>query len=170
MISVCRKLPVFFGNDHQLEIITALLISRALAYQNIMKKLNLKFLSIAFILLLLFTAATFAQTGGGKGVRVKFKKGSNSATYAGTVSHSSDAYFLSVRRGQTLKIKISGSGEPAFHLGTVPKGSRNIEAYTPITEKDLTTYTYKIATDLDLAIPVGAIRGSSSYKLTITIK
>ena len=90
--------------------------------------------------------------------------------YDGAVSHSSDAYFLSARRGQILTIKISGSGEPAFHLGTVPKGSANADSYTPISEKDLTTYRYKIATDLDLAILVGAIRGSSSYKLTIAIK
>lgn len=134
-----------------------------------MKILKTKLLFI-IVVLLLAASAVAAQTGGGKAVRVKFPKGASSAAYTGTISHSSDAYFLSARRGQTLTIKVTGSGEPALHLGTVPVGSRDSSRYQPITEDDLKTYTYKIATDLDLAILVGAIRGSSSYKLTITIK
>lgn len=134
-----------------------------------MKKLKQNALSV-IALTLLFCTASFAQTGGGKAVRVKFAKGANSAVYTGTISHSSDAYYLTAKRGQTMTIKVSGTGEPAFHLGTVPRGSRNSDDYQPISEKDLKSYKYKVATDLDLAILVGTIRGSSSYKITITIK
>jgi hypothetical protein len=138
-------------------------------YQKNMKILKLNALSI-IALTLLSCATAFAQTGGGKSVRVKFAKGASSAVYTGTVSHSSDAYFLSARRGQIITIKIGGSGDPAFHLGKVPKGSKDAADYESINGEDLKSLTYKINTDDDLAILVGAIRGSSSYKLTITIK
>lgn len=134
-----------------------------------MKILKLNALPI-IALILLYCATALAQTGGGKAVRVKFAKGASSAVYSGTVSHSSDAYLLSARRGQTITIKIGGSGEPAFHFGKVPKGSRDAADYESINGKDLRSLTYKINTDDDLAILVGAIRGSSSYKITITIK
>jgi hypothetical protein len=132
--------------------------------------MKLKNLVITAAVLAAFSISAYAQTGGGKSERVRFAKGAKSGTYAGTVSHSSDAYFLTAKRGQTLIVKITGSGEPAFHLGTVPPKSQNSNEYKPISSKDLKTYTYKINTDDDIAILVGAIRGSSSYKLTITIK
>lgn len=131
--------------------------------------MKLKILLIAAFILL-FSFSNYGQTGGGKAVRVKFARGKSSAVYTGTVSHSSDAYFLSAKRGQTLTIKIGGSGEPAFHLGTVPKGSKNSDDYAAINSKDLKTLVYKIDTDDDIAILVGAIRGASSYSITITIK
>lgn len=134
-----------------------------------MKKLKLNALSI-IALMLLFCATALAQTGGGKAVRVKFAKGASSGIYTGTVSHSSDAFLLSVRRGQTITIKIGGTGEPAFHLGKVPKDSKDAADYESINDKDLKSLIYKINADGDLAVLVGAIRGSSSYKLTITIK
>ena len=131
---------------------------------------QVKDLLLVFTILVSFSFFAFGQTGGGKGVRVKFKKGANAAVYTGTVSHSSDAFFLSARRGQTIIIKIGGSGEPAFHLGKVPKGSKDAADYESINDKDLKSLTYKVSTDDDIAVLVGAIRGSSSYKLTITIK
>lgn len=118
----------------------------------------------------IFSLFTFGQSGGGKAVRVRFAKGASAAKYKGTASHSSDAYFLSAKRGQTLIVKISGSGEPAFHLGSVPRGSTNSQNYNSINSTDLKTLTYKINTDDDLAILVGAVRGSASYTLTITVK
>lgn len=134
-----------------------------------MKKLQ-KRLLIVFGILLFSVISANAQTGGGKAVRVKFARGAVSAKYKGTVSHSSDVYILTAKPGQTLTIKIGGTGEGSFHIGTVPAGSKNSDDYTPISSEDLKSYTYKIETKDDVAILVGAIRGSANYILIITVK
>jgi hypothetical protein len=84
----------------------------------------------------------------------KVKKGANSFVYSGTVSYSSDAYYLSARREQTMTIRVSSNGEPAFHVDTVSKGSQNSDFYKPISEEELKIFNFKINTD-DIAILVG---------------
>jgi len=130
----------------------------------------------AFRRMILFTALLVALSGSSyaqesKNINVKFAKGKTSRTYSDAVARSVNTYYLRAKRGQTLIVKISSDGDVArFHIGKVRPGNRNENAIKFIDDGDLTTYTDKIDTDDEIAIPVGAIRGGTSYKLTITIK
>ena len=130
-------------------------------------KLKITFLLLAFCV---FSVSVFAQQAS-RNIEVKFRKGAISRTYSDNVSRSVNTYYLRARRGQTLTVKITSPGNIArFHVGTISPGSRDESDIKFIAEGDLTYYKYKINTDDEIAIPVGAIRNGSSYKLTITIK
>lgn len=131
-----------------------------------MKLKNILFTALLGLALLVIPAR--AQQS--KNIEVKFQKGQNSRTYQDAVSRTVDTYFLRAKRGQTLTVRISSPGNVArFHLGTVGRGARNPDKINHINDADLSSLTWKIDTDDDLAIPVGAIRGGTSYKLTISV-
>lgn len=130
-------------------------------------KLKIAFLLLAFCAL---SVSVFAQQAS-RNIEVKFRKGATSRTYSDNISRSVNTYFLRARRGQTLTVRITSPDSNArFHVGKISPGSRDESDIKFIAADDLTDYKFKINTDDEIAIPVGAVRNGSSYKLTITIR
>lgn len=127
-------------------------------------------LKLLFTLLLFFACAAASYGQQSKNIEVQFGKGKTSRTYEDAVTRTVNTYYLRARRGQTLTVRISSPGNVArFHLGAIDRGNRNPDEVRFIKDGDLSSITWKVDTDDDIAIPVGAMRGGTGYTLTISI-
>ena len=115
-----------------------------------MKKTGAKILVLTAILL--FAAASLAAQ-----TRIKFKRGSNSATVSGTLAKKGDArtYVLRARAGQVLTATLSSkNGKVDFTQGAVHD----------------TQFSRTLDRDGDVEIMIDNHGGATAYTLTVSIQ
>lgn len=129
------------------------------------RNLFLKLALAVSVLLIALISANAQQED--KTVRVRFKKGANSATYKDSVSHSVNTYIVHARKGQTIIVSISApSNNATFNVGTRYENAGDVVEIVNEQRK----WTGKADETGDYQISVLAARGSSSYAISISVR
>jgi hypothetical protein len=96
-------------------------------------------------------------------VRVKFRRGNNSATMKGNVSLGfPDTYILGASAGQTMTVQLSAPKKSAAFMIMGP-------GYTSIVD-NVTQWTGALPDSGDYTITVDAMKGKTTYTLTMAIR
>jgi len=124
------------------------------------------YFTLLVITLLLSSLVVLAQTGELK--RVRFAKGTHTATLKGAVIRATkDKYLLGARAGQTMTVSITALEQNAVFYIAGPDGSTLAGAED---ESDITNWTGELPDSGDYSIYVSPTRGNASYTLKLTIK
>ena len=101
--------------------------------------------------------------------KIRFAKGSSSATVSGTVVRGDrDRYYVGAKKGQTMSVKITSEEDNAV-----------FQIYLPDEEKalpgagdgdDATNWSGELPADAEYVIVVGGTRGNATYKLRVAIE
>ena len=123
----------------------------------------LKTFIFTFSALLFLSAAAFAQKGETVEKRIKFARGKSSATVKGFIADrlTSNLYFVSARRGQTLTVIFNS-----------PRKDVDVCLLFP-DKRDYCgrrKYSFKLETDGDYEILVDGKRENIPYTLTVSVK
>jgi hypothetical protein len=123
--------------------------------------------SIAAIFIL--TIALGSTLADGVKQKIRFAKGSSTATVSGTVIRGDrDRYYVGARKGQTMAVKISSDESNAV-----------FQVYRPGEEDalpgagdgdDATDWSGELPADGEYVIVVGGTRGNATYKLKVSIE
>ena len=119
---------------------------------------------------LIILALTLAGVTSADGIRkkVKFAKGTHSASYSYSVVRGDrDTYIAGAKANQTMTLKITSLEKNAVFQVKAPSGNFLQGAGE---EDDAMSWTGNLPEDGDYEIIVGGTRGNASYKLTVTIK
>lgn len=122
-----------------------------------MKKLKIHFLTGVVLMTLLLVTNTFPQDG----TRIKFQRGSSTATVSGTVAQGGpDFWLVGAKKGQTMTVRVRG--KVTFGMDS-PKGQ--------MTEDDGedTSYSFDLDFDGDYQIRVYSPSGVQKYTLSVAI-
>jgi hypothetical protein len=129
------------------------------------------FICCCFLFLLCPAAPAFAQHGGkAEPLRIEFKRGTNSTTVSGSVQNSEEyEYVLAAKKGQRLTIKITSTPVKSSVFEIVGENHDTLGL-----EYDANfDYSGVLPKDGDYFITVSrptTLKGTSTFKLTITIK
>ena len=101
--------------------------------------------------------------------KIRFAKGSSSATVSGTVVRGNrDRYYVGAKKGQTMSVKITSEESNAV-----------FQVYRPGEEDalpgagdgdDATDWSGELPADAEYVIVVGGTRGNATYKLKVSIE
>ncbi|HEY0427051.1 MAG TPA: hypothetical protein VGC76_04515 [Pyrinomonadaceae bacterium] len=121
-------------------------------------------------ILLAVMALGFASMTSADGItkRVKFARGTSSATVSGAVIRGDrDTYIVGANVGQTMRVRITSEENNAVFQVVNDDG----EYLSGADEgDDATDWTDKLPWKGDYKIIVGGTRGNASYRLTISIQ
>lgn len=129
--------------------------------------MKLRILAI-FSLMVFALASTGITSAEGVRKRLKFAKGSSSATVSGAVVRGdSDTFIVGAREGQTMSVNITSLEDNAVFQVREANGDYLEDAGEG---DDATSWSGDLPSTGDYEIIVGGTRGNASYKLTVSIK
>lgn len=123
-----------------------------------MKKFKINFLTGIVLTALLLVTNAFPQNG----TRIKFRRGSYSATVSGTVARGGpDFWIVGARAGQRMTVRVRGNVTFGLDSG---RG-------TQMTEDDSNkSWRQRLDFDGDQTIRVYSTGGVQKYSLTVTVR
>ena len=132
-----------------------------------MRGLNQKLTTGFFALLLLLATCAFAaQTGLSK--RVRFARGSTTATLKNSVVRGTrDRYTLGARAGQKMSVLITSIERNAVFTIHTPSGDTLAGAGEG---EDASKWSGELPQSGDYMIEVGGTRGNATYTLKVTVR
>ena len=124
-----------------------------------------RLLAVVFICALA-CSSVFSQ---GVNKKVRFAKGTSSATFRGAVIRGDrDRYYVGAKRGQTMKVRITSLEKNAVFQIFFAGEQESLAGAGE--EDDATNWSGELPADNEYVIVVGGTRGNATYTLTISIK
>lgn len=129
--------------------------------------MKLRLISFAVVALVALSAA-FIVSADGVTKRIRFAKGSSSATISGAVVRGDrDTYIIGAKEGQKMTVKITSLENNAVFQIERPDGEYLANAGDG---DDAMSWSGDLPSNGDYKIVVGGTRGNAGYKLTVSIK
>jgi hypothetical protein len=101
--------------------------------------------------------------------KIRFAKGSSSATVSGTVVRGdSDRYYVGAKKGQTMSVKITSEEDNAVFQIYLPGEEKALRGAGD--GDDATNWSGELLADAEYVIVVGGTRGNATYKLRVAIE
>ena len=101
--------------------------------------------------------------------KIRFAKGSSSATMSGTVVRGdSDRYYVGAKKGQTMSVKITSEEDNAVFQIYLPGEEKALHGAGD--GDDATNWSGELPADAEYVIVVGGTRGNATYKLRVAIE
>jgi hypothetical protein len=101
--------------------------------------------------------------------KIRFAKGSSSATVSGTVVRGdSDRYYVGAKKGQTMSVKITSEEDNAVFQIYLPGEEKALHGAGD--GDDATNWSGELPADAEYVIVVGGTRGNATYKLRVEIE
>jgi hypothetical protein len=101
--------------------------------------------------------------------KIRFAKGSSSATVSGTVVRGdSDRYYVGAKKGQTMSVKITSEEDNAVFQIYLPGEEKALHGAGD--GDDATNWSGELPADAEYVIVVGGTRGNATYKLRVAIE
>jgi len=101
--------------------------------------------------------------------KIRFAKGSSSATVSGAVVRGdSDRYYVGARKGQTMSVKITSEEDNAVFQIYLPGEQKALHGAGD--GDDATNWSGELPADAEYVIVVGGTRGNATYKLKVSIE
>lgn len=123
----------------------------------------------ALALLVLFTVIALQANAAGVNKRVRFPRGANATTIAGSVIRGDrDRYLIGARAGQKMTVKISAEEQNAVFQIYQPGNSKTLAGAGE--GQDATDWSGSLPVTGDYTIVVGGTRGNATYKLNVKIE
>ena len=122
---------------------------------------------LAIIFICTFTfVSVFAQ---GVKQKIRFARGSSSATVRGTVVRGDrDRYYLAAKKGQTMSVKITSEEDNAVFQVYLPGEEEALSGAGD--GDDAKDWSGELPSDAEYVIVVGGTRGNASYTLKVSIE
>lgn len=123
-----------------------------------MNKIKIHFLTALVLTAMLFVTNALPQDG----TRIKFRRGTYSATVSGTVAQGGpDFWIVGAKQGQTMTVRVRGNATFGLDSG---RG-------TQMTEDDSNkSWSQRLDFDGDQTIRVYSTGGVQKYSLTVTVR
>ncbi len=130
---------------------------------------NIKIISGFEALMIVLLLATISGAAEGLHKKLRFARGSNSATVEGAVVRGDrDEYVLGARAGQKMTVSITSLEDNAVFQIYKPGNKETLEGAGE--EEDATRWSGKLPATGDYLIVVGGTRGNAGYKLKVKIE
>ncbi len=111
-------------------------------------------------------AVSMTAQQGVVGRRIKFNRGSTSASVEGAVVRGTrDTYIVVARRGQTVTVRLSSLEDNAVFDIDAPGGKVRLNK-----TDDTTNWKGRLPASGDYRISIGATRGNATYTLAVAIE
>ncbi len=109
-------------------------------------------------------SSTFSIAAQGVKQKIRFARGSSSATVRGAVVRGDrDRYYLSAKKGQTMSVKITSTEDNAVFQIYLPGEEESLPKAGD--GDDATDWSGELPADVEYVIVVGGTRGNASYTL-----
>ncbi len=122
---------------------------------------------LATLFICAFAAGSIFADGVKK--KVRFAKGTSSATFSGAVIRGDrDRYYVGAKEGQTMTVNISSLEKNAVFQIYLEGEQQTLPGAGE--EDDAMKWSGQLPSDGEYVIVVGGTRGNATYKLTISVK
>jgi hypothetical protein len=129
------------------------------------RRLIRRYLAVAFIC----TFALASVLAQGVKQKIRFARGSSSATVRGTVVRGDrDRYYLAAKKGQTMSVKITSEEDNAVFQIYLPGEEKALPGAED--GDDAKDWSGELPSDAEYVIVVGGTRGNASYSLKVSIE
>jgi len=126
---------------------------------------NRRYLAAIFVCTLA-AASVLAQ---GVKQKIRFAKGSSSATVKGAVIRGDrDRYYVGARKGQTMSVKITSEEDNAVFQVYLPGEEKALPGADD--GDDARDWSGELPADAEYVIVVGGTRGNASYTLKVSVE